>query len=76
MLDGYADRPDESFCNGRYDVMNKFCYAEFVRFHYIASSENENDRQPMELKDRMLEVNSPAISYPTVIPLMTSKEEH
>ena len=29
MLDRYVDRPDESFCNGRYGVLNKFCYAEF-----------------------------------------------
>ena len=43
MLDRYMDRPDESFCDGRYCVLNKFCYAEFLRFYYIVPSANEND---------------------------------
>ena len=75
MLDRYVDRPDERFCNGRYGVLNKFCYAEFLRFYYIVPSSNENDRQPMELKDELLEVNSPATRYPIVISLMSSKEK-
>ena len=73
MLDIYVDRPDESYCNGRYGVLNKFCYAEFLRFYYIVPSANENDWQLMELKDKLLEVNSPATRYPIVISLMSSK---
>ena len=75
MLDRYVDRPDESFCNGRYGVLSKSCYAEFLRSYYIVPSANENDWQPMELKDELLEVNSPATRYPIVISLMSSKEK-
>ena len=46
MLDRYVDRPDESFCNGRYGVLNKFCYVEFLRFYYIVPSANENSGSP------------------------------
>ena len=70
-----TDRPDESFCNGCYGVLNKFCYAEFLRFHYIGPSANENDWQPMELKGELLEVDSPAAGCPTVISLMSSKDK-
>ena len=76
MLDRYVDGPDESFCNRRYGVLNKFCFAEFLRFYYVVPSANENDWQPMELKDELLEVNSPAIGYPIVISLMSSKEKN
>ena len=72
MLDRYVDRPDERFSNV---VLNKFCYAEFLRFYYIIPSSNENDWQPMELKDELFEVNSPATRYPIVISLMSSKEK-
>ena len=75
MLDRYVDRPDESFCNGPYGVLNKFCYAEVLRFYYIVPSENENEWQPMELKGELLEVNSPATGYPIVISLMSSREK-
>ena len=72
MLERYVDRPDENFCNGSYDVLNKFRYAEFLRFYYIVPSVHENDWQPMELKDELLEVNSPATGYPIVISLISS----
>ena len=75
MFDRYADRPDESVCNGCYGVLNKFCYAEFLRFCYIVPSANENYWQSMELKDELLEVNSPATGYPIMISLMSSKEK-
>ena len=52
-----------------------FCYAEFLKFYYTVPSANENDWQPMELKDELLEVNSPATGYPIVIPLMSSKKK-
>ena len=74
MLDRYVDRPDESFCNERYGVLNNFCYAKFLRLCYIVPSVNENGWQPMELKGELLEVNSPATYYRIVISLTSSKE--
>ena len=38
-------------------------------------SANENHWQPLELKDELLEVNSPAARYPIVISLMSSKKK-
>ena len=52
MLDRYVDGPDESFCNRRYGVLNKFCFAEFLRFYYVVPSANENDWQPAGIKRR------------------------
>ena len=75
ILDRYVDRVDESFCNVQYGVLNKFCYAEYLRFYHIVPSANENNWQPMELKDELLEVNSPPAGYPIVISLMSSKEK-
>ena len=37
MLERSVDRPDENFYNGCYGVLNKFCYAEFLRFYYIVN---------------------------------------
>ena len=39
MLDRYMDRPDQLFFNGvlcDYAVLNDFCYAEFLRYYYLA----------------------------------------
>ena len=43
MLDRYMDRPDESFLNSRYDCVNLLCYAEFLRYYYLAAKPQDND---------------------------------
>ena len=59
ILDRYMNRPDHIFCNGHYAVLNDFCYAEFLRYYYLVPHIKENDWQPVELSDEILENNSP-----------------
>ena len=71
------DRSDRLFCNGHYAVLTDFCYAEFLRYYYyyLASHIKENDWQPVELSDEILDDNFPDQVYPPVIPLMSSKDK-
>ena len=75
MLDRYMDRPDESFLNGRYNSVNLLCYAEFLRYYYLAAKPRDNDWQPVELSDDLLENNFSNEIYPSVIPLMTCNDK-
>ena len=36
MLDSYMERPDGLLCNNHWPVPNNFCYAEFLRYYYLA----------------------------------------
>lgn len=57
--------------------MNYFCFAEFLRYYYIVSiNENkENDYQAKELTDKLVEFNHCVKSmYPKIPPLMTLSE--
>ena len=75
MLHRYMDRPDRLFCSGHYAVLNDYCSAEFLRYYYLAPHIKENDWQPVELSDEILENNFPDQVYPPVIPLMSSKDK-
>ena len=73
MLDRYRDSPDEKFQNEKFALVNSICYAEFLGCYDIFTISNENDWQPVELTDEMLETNLAVISHhPSVIPLMSS----
>ena len=78
MVDRYIDRLDMTSFSGKYSLLNSFCYAEFLRFYYLAPNAKfkENDYQPEELVDELME-DIPNIDhiYPNVIPLMSSKEK-
>ena len=77
MIDRYRDRPNKVFNGGKYAVLDEMCYAEFLRYYYLQSSKCEdNDYQPIELTDDLIEANnSTAVCYPKVVPLMSSKEK-
>ena len=75
MLDRYIDRPNSIFANGIYSGLDQFCYAEFLRYYYLAPKPIENDCQPEVLPDEILEINHDALMYPMSIPLMYSKEK-
>ena len=74
MLDRYCDRPDSTFANGRYFVLDSFCFAQFLRYYSLKHTEI-NDCQPNELTDDLIESNHPLINYPKTIPLMNSSEK-
>ena len=78
MVDRYIDRPDMTSFGGKYSLLNSFCYAEFLRFYYLAPNAKfkENDYQPEELVDELMEeIDNIDHIYPKVIPLMLSKEK-
>ena len=53
MVDHYIDRPDMTSFAGKCLHLNSFCYADFLRFYYLAPNAKfkENDYQPEELVD-------------------------
>ena len=75
VLDRYMDRPDQLFCNGHYAVLNDFCYAEFLRYYYVAPHIKENDWQLVELSDEILKNDFLDQVYTPIIPLMLSKDK-
>ena len=52
MLERYVDRPDESFCDGRYCVLNKFSYADILRFYYTVPSAKKKRLAAHRIKRR------------------------
>ena len=78
MIDRYVDRPNSSFLNGKYSILDRFCYAEFLAHYYLlpkTSNDSVNDSQPTVLEELLLEINHNACNYPSTIPLMNSKEK-
>ena len=74
MIDRYIDRPNSSFLNGKYSILDRFCYAEFLAHYYVLPTISY-DSQPTILEELLLEVNHNACNYPSTIPLMNSKEK-
>ena len=78
MLDRYMDRPDVKFAGGKYSILDRFCYAEFLSHYVLVSGKTdneENDSQPEILTENVLEENHSLCGYPLNIPLMSSKEK-
>ena len=78
-LDRYMDRPNHSFCQGRYSMLDSFCFAEFVScytFIYKPKEVDQNeDYQPDALPDSLIEGNHNCCNYPKIIKLMNSNEK-
>ena len=78
MIDRYIDRPNLSFCGGKYSVLDSLWFAEFLRFYYLAPSKSkDNDYQPEILVDDLIENNHASdIHYPSSsIPIMSANEK-
>ena len=57
MIDRYIDRPNHTFSNGKFSVLDDFFYAEFVAHYYLLpkpSNYSVNDSQPTVLQDLVL----------------------
>ena len=58
IIDRYIDRSNWSLDSGKYSALGNFCFAEFLKYYYVPSTNsNENDYQPQELKDDIIEEN-------------------
>ena len=77
MLDRYIDRPNKAFKGGEYKLLDSLCYAEFLAYYVLDTSEKPelgNDYQPkVLLKD--IENSDPLLRLPKSVPLMSSKEK-
>ena len=46
------ERLNATFCNGKFDVLNDFCYAEFLAYYTLESKSIKTcEYQPDELDD-------------------------
>ena len=77
MIDRYIDRPNLSFVDGKYSILDSFCFAEFLKYYYLAPFKSkDNDYQPKILQDDLVEHNHVlGNNYPTKIPMMSSNEK-
>ena len=75
-MDRYIDRPNLSFKRGKYSILDKFCFADFVAFYTLDTKTKDyvNDNQPEIFFDDVACDNS-ELNYPKLVPLMTSTEK-
>ena len=69
------ERPNATFCNGKFGVLNNFCYAEFLAYYTLESKSTRTCKhQPDELDDKLIENSHEECPYPKNIKLMISGE--
>ena len=72
MINRYINRSNVTFGSGKCDMLDSFCFAEFLRYYYLASGESkDNDCQSKILQDDLIEHNHVSENnYPKQTPLM------
>ena len=76
MLDRYMNRPNETYKNGKYSVVDRMCFAEFCSHYYLSNSKcNDIDNQLGVLEDKLIEQNHAICSYPATFPVMSNNNE-
>ena len=79
MLDRYTYRPDSHFQNGKYAILENFCFAEFLSYYYVESkideTSNYNDSQPVVLNNELVEGNHESCIYLKSVLLMSSNKK-
>ena len=60
--------PSATFCNGKYSVLNHFCFSEFLAYYTF-----ENKSAPDEFDDNLIENNYEKCSYPEKLKSMISR---
>ena len=57
-IDRYVERPNATFCNGKYKVLDYFCFSKFLGYY---TPENKSSKtceyQPDELDDKLIKNN-------------------
>ena len=63
-IDRYTERSSATFCNGKYSILEDFCYGEFLAY---CTPENKSSKtcayQPDKLDDNLIEDNHEKCSY-------------
>ena len=78
MLDRYLDRPPQDYKNGKFNIIDKLCFAELLPLHYKEPKfvdRSSNDCQSVDLEDALMESNHTETNFRKTTPLMTSKEK-
>ena len=68
------DRPNRTFKNGKYAILDSLCYAQFLANYYLDSkkkTDEENDYQPEILEELINDIST----LPNSVPLMSSKDK-
>ena len=71
------DRPNSAFQNGRFQILDQFCFADFLAHYYhvpTKNSEDENDNQPEIFQEVLIEENHSSCDYLSSIQLYVIKE--
>ena len=64
-INRYMERPSAIFCNGKYSILDNFCYAEFLAYYTFENKLSKTgEYQPDELDDNLIEKNLEECSYP------------
>ena len=76
----YLARPSVSYCDGKYSILDSFCFAEFIAYYsliYKPKETNEGEEYQPDLRpDSLMEVNCENLNYPKIIKLMDSNEKN
>ena len=63
-IDRYMERPNATSCNGKYSILDDFCYAEFWAYYTLENKPSKTgEYQPDELDDNLIENNHEECSY-------------
>ena len=77
MLDRYIDRPEKIFRQGKYQLLDEMCYAEFLSNYSLENLKTNqcNYSQPERLDD-LLRSSKPVeqLDLPKSFPLISSKQ--
>ena len=64
-IDRYMEKPSASFCNGKYSLLNHFCYVKFLAYYTLErKSDKTCNYQLDESDDNLIENNHSKCSYP------------
>ena len=75
LLDRYIDRPNATFCKGKYAEVDCICLAMFASYYYVDYDFSENDSQLELLTDEFSEqTHESEHCLPKNIPLMSCSE--
>ena len=67
-IDRYLERPSATFCNGKYSILDDFCYAKFsVYYAFENKSSKTGEYQSDELNDNLIENNHEECSHPKIL---------
>ena len=75
-IDCYMEKPSASFCNGKYSVLNHFCYVKFLAYYTLGSKSDKTcEYQLDELDDNLIENKHEECSYPPKTNVMISGKQ-